>query len=107
MLFNTIIRVEPYLSLNGLHNFVCKITGVAWLSAVRVVRCQVESANERNPYKKYLSVIILLFLFAFNKKHFGNTISLHDPYGVWATDVLLEPNKLMQYRKMELTSKIW
>ena len=52
MLFNTIIRVEPYLSLNGLHNFVCKITGVAWLSAVRVVRCQVESANERNPYKK-------------------------------------------------------
>ncbi|GAC92498.1 cytochrome oxidase subunit 2 [Pseudozyma hubeiensis SY62] len=97
MLFNTIIRVEPYLSLNGLHNFVCKITGVAWLSAVRVVRCQVESANERNPYKKLLSVIILLFLFAFNKKHFGNTISLHDPYGVWATDVLLEPNKLMQY----------
>lgn len=50
MLFNTIIRVEPYLSLNGLHNFVCKITGVAWLSAVRVVRCQVDSANERNPY---------------------------------------------------------
>lgn len=58
MLFNTIIRVEPYLSLNGLHNFICKITGVAWLSAVRVVRCQVESANERNPYKKLLSVII-------------------------------------------------
>jgi hypothetical protein len=70
MLFNTIIRVEPYLSLNGLQNFVCKITGVAWLSAVRVVRCQVESANERNPYKKLFSVVILLFLFAFNKKHF-------------------------------------
>ncbi len=48
MLFNTIIRVEPYLSLNGL--FKNKITGVAWLSAVRVVRCQVDSANERNPY---------------------------------------------------------
>ena len=104
MLFNTIIRVEPYLSLNGL--FKNKITGVAWLSAVRVVRCQVESANERNPYKK-LFPVILFFLFAFNKKHFGNTISLHDPYGVWATDVLLEPNKLMQYRKVELTSKIW
>ena len=62
MLFNTIIRVEPYLSLNDL--FICKITGVAWLSAVRVVRCQVESANERNPYSK-----LYILEFAFNKKH--------------------------------------
>jgi hypothetical protein len=62
MLFNTIIRVEPYLSLNGLHNFVCKITGVAWLSAVRVVRCQVESANERNPYKKLFQLYCSSYL---------------------------------------------
>lgn len=47
MLFKAMIREEPYLSLNDYNCFI--ITGVAWLSAVRVVRCQVYSANERNP----------------------------------------------------------
>jgi hypothetical protein len=26
------------------------VTGVAWLSSARVVRCPVQSVNERNPY---------------------------------------------------------
>ena len=26
------------------------MTGVAWLSSARVVRCMVKSSNERNPY---------------------------------------------------------
>ena len=26
------------------------MTGVAWLSSARVVRCKVKSINERNPY---------------------------------------------------------
>jgi hypothetical protein len=26
------------------------VTGVAWLSSARVVRCMVKSSNERNPY---------------------------------------------------------
>ena len=29
------------------------------------------------------------------------TISRHDPYGVWATDVLLESNNKMQNREIE------
>jgi len=36
----------------------------------------------------------------------GNTTSPHGPYEVWAIDVLHEFNKLRQYCKMELISKI-
>ena len=32
-------------------HFGWTITGAAWLSSARVVRCQVKSYNERNPYE--------------------------------------------------------
>jgi len=32
------------------NNYYYSFTGVAWLSSVRIVRCLVNSANERNPY---------------------------------------------------------
>ena len=30
--------------------FGARVTGAAWLSSARVVRCWVKSRNERNPY---------------------------------------------------------
>src|SRR5690625_2461814 len=56
MWFNSKQREEPYqiltssdhpgdrVSLRG------RVTGGAWLSSARVVRCWVKSRNERNPY---------------------------------------------------------
>ena len=49
-------REEPYLGLilqlNSLKDEVLReaVTGAAWLSSARVVRCWVKSRNERNPY---------------------------------------------------------
>ena len=48
-------REEPYLGLilrlNSLKDEVLRgvVTGAAWLSSARVVRCWVKSRNERNP----------------------------------------------------------
>ncbi len=60
------------------------MTGAAWLSSARVVRCWVKSRNERNPYSmlpaarpgthRGLPVI--------NRRKVGTTSSHHGPY-VW------------------------
>ena len=55
MLFNSKIREEPYLGLDPGQSYrdiveVTPVTGGAWLSSARVVRCSVKSDNERNPY---------------------------------------------------------
>ena len=48
-------REEPYLGLTSagsIQRWVClfgRLTGGAWLSSARVVRCWVKSRNERNP----------------------------------------------------------
>ena len=42
MWFNSTQREEPYQGLT--------LSGGAWLSSARVVRCWVKSRNERNPY---------------------------------------------------------
>jgi hypothetical protein len=34
------------------------VTGVAWLSSARVVRCLVSSFNERNPLEKLLGILV-------------------------------------------------
>ena len=34
---------------------VIRVTGGAWLSSARVVRCWVKSRNERNPYRPLLT----------------------------------------------------
>ena len=54
MLFNSKIREEPYLGLDPGQNYrnvveAIPVTGGAWLSSARVVRCSVKSDNERNP----------------------------------------------------------
>ena len=58
MWFNSTQREEPYQDLTSLDYLVMeglrlrldKVTGGAWLSSARVVRCWVKSRNERNPY---------------------------------------------------------
>ncbi len=57
MWFNSTQRAEPYQPLTwwlkpGESPVFRKeaITGAAWLSSARVVRCWVKSRNERNPY---------------------------------------------------------
>ena len=49
-------RAEPYLGLTSsdryrdVFSLRGRVTGAAWLSSARVVRCWVKSRNERNPY---------------------------------------------------------
>src|SRR5512133_939946 len=56
MWFNSKQREEPYQVLTSSDNsrdrafpFGDRVTGGAWLSSARVVRCWVKSRNERNP----------------------------------------------------------
>ena len=57
MWFNSTQREEPYQPLtwpvaatgDGAFSSAGQITGAAWLSSARVVRCSVKSGNERNP----------------------------------------------------------
>src|SRR3712207_5515392 len=59
MWFNSTQREEPYQRLTSYER--CRdapvplrgnvVTGGAWLSSARVVRCWVKSRNERNPYR--------------------------------------------------------
>ena len=39
-----------HINILVLFNKQIIVTGVAWLSSVRIVRSKVNSANERNPY---------------------------------------------------------
>ena len=60
MLFNSMLREEPYLGLDPGQSYrdiveVTPVTGGAWLSSARVVRCLVKSNNERNPLPKLLT----------------------------------------------------
>src|SRR3989338_6922540 len=55
MWFNSILSEEPHLGLtcSCKRTETCDLrgwsTGAAWLSSARVVRCSVQSGNERNP----------------------------------------------------------
>ena len=63
------------------------MTGVAWLSSARVVRCMVKSSNERNPYPYLpaLRVGTLRRLPVTNRRKVGTTSSHHGPYGLGYT----------------------
>ena len=57
MWLNSMQREEPYLDLTSpampmeTRAEATRVTGAAWLSSVRAVRCLVKSTNERNPYE--------------------------------------------------------
>ena len=56
MWLNSMQREEPYLGLTSpampleTGAEAIRVTGAAWLSSVRAVRCLVKSTNERNPF---------------------------------------------------------
>ena len=62
MWFNSMVREEPYPGLTSkarVQRCTCVVirflTGAAWLSSARAVRCWVKSRNERNPYCQLLT----------------------------------------------------
>ena len=59
------------------------MTGAAWLSSARVVRCSVKSGNERNPCLQLPSFRMgtLERLPVTNRRKVGTTSSPHGPYG--------------------------
>ena len=63
------------------------MTGAAWLSSARVVKCWVKSRNERNPYPYLpaLRVGTLRRLPVTNRRKVGTTSSHHGPYGLGYT----------------------
>ena len=63
------------------------MTGVAWLSSARVVRCMVKSSNERNPYS-YLPALRVGTIRrppCITRRKAGTTSSHHGPYGLGYT----------------------
>ncbi len=58
------------------------VTGAAWLSSARVVRCSVESGNERNPCRQLPSIRLgtLARLPVINRRKVGTTSSPHGLY---------------------------
>ena len=90
MWFNSMQREEPYLPLTSSESpgdggvpFGARVTGAAWLSSARVVRCWVKSRNERNPYP-WLPAIrsgTPRRLPVTNRRKVGMTSSPHGPYG--------------------------
>lgn len=78
-----------------------KITGVAWLSSVRVVKCWINFLNERNPSihsqsERKLSFSISLEMniqLVINQRKGGITSSPHDPYGLGYTRVTMVSTK--------------
>ena len=84
------------------------MTGVAWLSSARVVRCWVKSSNERNPRPM---LYIRRILPGFNQEEGGDDVKsawplclgLHTCYngqynGLQSSNAKLIPSKLVQVR---------
>ncbi len=68
------------------------MTGAAWLSSARVVRCWVKSRNERNPYPYLpaLRVGTLRRLPVTNRRKERMTSSHHGPYGLGYTRATMD-----------------
>ncbi len=88
------------------------MTGAAWLSSARVVRCWVKSRNERNPYLQLpaLRVGTLEILPRLTGRKVGMTSSPHAPYVQGYTRATMvctkgrKPAKVSQSHKAYLSS---
>ena len=60
--------------------FGTSVTGGAWLSSARVVRCWVKSRNERNPCRQLLRKSTLARPPVTNRRKVGMTSNHHAPY---------------------------
>jgi hypothetical protein len=72
---------------------VKRVTGVAWLSSARVVRCLVHSFNERNPFGELFQRNTLSTLPVIYWRKERITSSHHDPYGLGYTRVTMAVTK--------------
>eukprot|EP00958_Prasinococcus_capsulatus_P027699 scaffold5782_cov618-Prasinococcus_capsulatus_cf.AAC.18 len=82
MWFKSIQRAEPYqfLYLSFVFDHTktnTRETGAAWLSSARVVRCLVQSCNERNPFLE--NSLNLKRLPTIHRRKAGMTSSPHGP----------------------------
>ncbi len=84
------------------------VSGAAWLSSARVVRCWVKSRNERNPCRQLPPVRLstLARPLMMNQRKVGMTSSPHGPYAQGYTRATMVNNKEMQTREGERISKI-
>ena len=88
MWFNSTQREKPYQGLTSREVGVMadvplrrnSVTGGAWLSSARVVRCWVKSRNERNPYCQLLRKSTLAGLPLTKRRKVGTTSNHHAPY---------------------------
>ena len=86
------------------------MTGGAWLSSARVVRCWVKSRNERNPYDQLLRKRTLIRLPLTKRRKVGMTSNHHAPYDLGYTRATMgrtkgsEAARLSQSHKSVLSS---
>ncbi len=95
MWFNSKQRAGPYQPLTSRSRITemlsfssaGPVTGAAWLSSARVVRCWVKSRNERNPRLQLPTVrpCTLEELPVTSRRKVGMTSSPHGPYGLGYT----------------------
>ena len=69
------------------------MTGGAWLSSARVVRCWVKSRNERNPYCQLLRKSTLARLPLIKRRKVGTTSNHHAPYTLGYTRTTMAQTK--------------
>ena len=77
------------------------VTGGAWLSSARVVRCWVKSRNERNPYRQLLRKSTLAGLPLTKRRKVGTTSNHHAPYILGYTRTTMAQNKGQRPREGE------
>ena len=75
------------------------MTGAAWLSSARAVKCTVKSDNERNPHHELLC---LMKLTTSSSRKAGMTSNQHGPYALGNTRATMGNTKGLPNRKMEL-----
>ena len=85
--------------------FGASVTGGAWLSSARVVRCWVKSRNERNPYGELIRQITLAGLPLTKRRKVGTTSNHHAPYDLGHTRTTMAVNRGKQYREVEQIPK--
>ena len=74
------------------------MTGAAWPSSARVVRCWVKSRNERNPHHKLLCLMRPPGL---TRRKVGMTSGQHGPYTSGYTRPTMAVTKRLPSRKAE------
>ena len=81
------------------------MTGGAWLSSARVVRCWVKSRNERNPYGQLLRKRTLARLPLTKRRKVGMTSNHHAPYDLGYTRATMDRTKGSETARLSQSHK--